>query len=89
MLCLDGNHPNAFQSIFSDKRRMLQILLNFISNSLKFTQKGGYILVRLRVLEEQVIDSKEDTKIKDKPIKKSSSMKIFLTTSLDLQRTDV
>jgi len=36
----------------------LQVLLNIISNSLKFTEDNGTIQVMLRVIEEQI--SEED-----------------------------
>lgn len=35
--------------IIGDERRYLQILLNFLSNSLKFSQKNGTISVNLRI----------------------------------------
>lgn len=37
LLHFDKSKPYIFSKIFNDKRRFLQILLNFISNSLKFT----------------------------------------------------
>lgn len=45
---------NLIQLIHGDQRRYLQILLNFLSNSLKFTNQGGCITVRVEILEEQV-----------------------------------
>jgi len=52
LLQIDQSKPFLFCKIWGDKRRYLQILLNFISNSLKFTKKGGFIKVHLKVLQE-------------------------------------
>lgn len=38
------------QSIYGDQRRYKQIFLNFISNSLKFTNKKGKITVAVKIL---------------------------------------
>ena len=35
--------------IIGDERRYLQVLLNFLSNALKFSQKNGSINVNLRI----------------------------------------
>jgi len=35
--------------IIGDERRYLQVLLNFLSNALKFSQKNGTISVNLRI----------------------------------------
>lgn len=48
---------------------MLQILINFISNSMKFTNKNGSIKVHLKVLEEQSLD----IEIERQPTDKSES----------------
>lgn len=61
---LDQHNPTIFCKIHSDKRRTLQILLNFISNSLKFTSCKGFIKVKLSVLEEQQLEMpKEEAKV--------------------------
>lgn len=52
MLQIDKSKPFVFCKIWGDKRRYLQILLNFISNSLKFTKKDGFIKVHLNILQE-------------------------------------
>jgi signal transduction histidine kinase len=41
-----------FQQLLGDKNRYLQILLNFLSNSVHYTKKGGNINVSLVLMEE-------------------------------------
>ena len=49
---LDASRPFLLRKVFSDERRVQQILLNFLSNSLKFTSNGD-VRVKLKVLQEQ------------------------------------
>ena len=49
----DQNHLGLLQCIMGDDRRYQQILLNFLSNSLKFTNKGGDVTVLIRILDIQ------------------------------------
>lgn len=40
-----------FRNIYGDKNRYLQILLNFLSNSIKFTPEGKEITVQLVLID--------------------------------------
>ena len=40
-----------FRRIFGDERRYRQIILNFLSNAIKFTPRDGVVSVHLRVIE--------------------------------------
>lgn len=46
-----------FQMVFSDDHRYGQIILNFISNSIKFTQNNGVISVLLEITNIQDVIS--------------------------------
>ena len=46
-------------SIAGDDNRYLQILLNFLSNALKFTHNGGRVKIETRVLDHQIIAVQE------------------------------
>ena len=44
-----------------DPARVLQVLVNLLSNSLKFTPAGGSVIVRLEPTDEQLLFSVEDS----------------------------
>ena len=44
-----------FYQLYGDKNRYTQMVLNFLSNSVHYTKKGGTITINLVLLEEQII----------------------------------
>ena len=52
LLEFNQSSPFIFRRVHGDRRRFLQILLNFVSNSLKFTNSGGFVRIQLAVLQE-------------------------------------
>lgn len=53
ILAIDNRIKLQNFRIYSDQRRLLQIVLNFLSNSLKFTKRFGHIKLKLDLLEDE------------------------------------
>jgi len=49
------SHLNLLVSLLGDRRRYSQMLNNFLSNSMKFTKKGGQVSIRVEV--ESIADN--------------------------------
>lgn len=47
----DDHTAGYFLEVLGDENRYLQILLNFISNSLKFTPKDGKVLIEVKLVD--------------------------------------
>lgn len=47
----DPKNMHILKHIYGDERRFLQILLNFLSNSLKFSMEGGKVKVRVNIMD--------------------------------------
>ena len=47
------------RNVYGDPRRFIQIMQNFLSNALKFTNKNGDITIVTSLLEVQEIQSEE------------------------------
>ena len=48
-----------YNQIYGDSRRIMQLLINFISNSLKFTPVMGKVTIMLKINEEQLDTEKQ------------------------------
>jgi len=49
VLHVDPNHLKYFEEFYGDENRFEQILLNFVSNALKFTNENGKVEVRIEL----------------------------------------
>ena len=54
-----GNDLNILNNVYGDSSRFVQIIQNFLSNALKFTDKNGKIIIKVSLQEVQEIKSEE------------------------------
>ena len=57
---LDIMSPPEPAIVKADKKRLVQIITNLLSNATKYTPKGGHLKLRLTLLQSEVVISVED-----------------------------
>ena len=55
--------PEDLPEIVADKRALKQVVINLVSNAIKFTDRGGYVKIAARAEQEHVVLSVEDNGI--------------------------
>jgi signal transduction histidine kinase len=60
-LTIDIEVPPELPAIVTDRRKVTQIVLNLMSNAIKFTPDGGTVALRARVVDEQLRIEVADT----------------------------
>ena len=53
--CAPDEEPYLNQ-LFGDKNRFIQVIINFVSNSIKFSPPNSEVQLNLKVLQTQVVD---------------------------------
>ena len=48
---IDETHEPYYNSVFGDQHRFMQVIVNFLSNSLKFSNQDGKIIIDLKLNE--------------------------------------
>jgi len=52
---IDMNVPSDIPDIYADRERIIQVVMNLLSNATKYTPEGGKILIRAEKKEEEVL----------------------------------
>jgi cell cycle sensor histidine kinase DivJ len=55
--------PEDLPEIVADKRALKQVLINLVSNAIKFTDRGGYVKISARTEPDHILLSVEDSGI--------------------------
>ena len=50
-MIIDEKFAHFFKNIYGDQNRIIQLLLNFLSNAFKMTPRSGSIKVELKVID--------------------------------------
>lgn len=83
---LSADIPNEDLVITADRRALMQILLNIISNAVKFTDDGGQVNIIIREREQYVSIKVHDTGIGIPPNKLSNIVRPFEQVSSHYSR---
>ncbi len=56
---MSSEDEQFFQQVYGDKSRLVQVITNFLSNSIKFSNHNSKIIVELQILQKQILKSSE------------------------------
>ncbi len=54
---MQTNEVQFFQQIYGDKSRLVQVIMNFLHNSIKFSHQGSKIIIRLEILQQHILQN--------------------------------
>eukprot|EP00741_Cyanophora_paradoxa_P024635 tig00022080_g23786.t1 len=71
--------PEVVPEVYGDPERLQQILLNFLSNGVKFTPDGGRVVVQVRVIERRgrILDVRFDVTDNGVGIREKDQLQLF------------
>lgn len=76
---IEPNVAAYFEAVYGDQNRFMQVIINFLSNSLKFSNSGSKVIIFLQMLENQTLSTSnmlmQKFTLKRKPPKKAVSHK--------------
>jgi PAS domain S-box-containing protein len=81
--------PDSFPSLYADKRSVTQIILNLLSNALKFTERNGTISMSVTKEDKKVSIKVSDTGIGIPPDKLPTVTDPFSQTHSDPHKTQI
>lgn len=56
---MQANEIEFFEQIYGDKSRLIQVIINFLSNSIKFSNQGSKIIIELEILQQHILQNSE------------------------------
>lgn len=54
---MQQSEEQYFDQIYGDRNRLVQVVTNFLSNSVKFSNKNSKIIVKICILQKQVLQN--------------------------------
>jgi len=84
----DQSSLDLIHSILGDKRRYMQILLNFLSNAIKFTNSYGSVTIAIKLKDHQLVKFEDHASHKKMPVSPEKESKLEEEMPEALQRSN-